>query len=363
MSATSFKNLDALLDEFIRIGSPMFDARVLYKGKEIYRRYYGFSDYDKTVPINGTEHYNLYSCSKFFTVTGALLLWEKGKFLLSDPVMNYLPEFAAVRVKDGDELRRPCRPITIRDLFAMRGGLTYNTGSENCLRAIRETDGKCPTREFMKYLAHDPLIFDPGQSYCYSLCHDVLAAVVEQVAGERFSDYMKKALFAPLGMENTTFRSATVDSSKIAAQYKYNPETAVYENCGKDIQYFIFGSEYESGGAGCRSTVDDYLRFLEGLRGGNVLRGSTIRMMCENTMSYELGSWLPAAYGYGLGVRTGFPEKGAYDFGWDGAARSFAACDLTHDYTMFVAQHALDCPTAEERFRLPVAVLADLSRA
>ena len=62
-----------------------------------------------------------------------------------------------------------------------------------------------PTREAMKYLACDPLIFEPGTSWEYSLCHDVLAAVVEVVSGKRFGEFVKENIFDVVGMKRSTF--------------------------------------------------------------------------------------------------------------------------------------------------------------
>lgn len=356
-----FRHFDALMDEYAaRV--PLYDARIFYRGKEVYRRFHGFSDYEKTKPINGHEQYNLYSCSKFFTVAGALLLWEKGKFLLCDPVMKYLPAFAGVKVLDGDTLRRPARAMRMGDLFSMTAGLTYDYNTKNCLDAVRDTNGTCPTTVFPRYLAKDPLVFDPGQHYRYSLCHDMIAAVCEVIVGKRFADYMQEAVFDVLGMENSTYRADRVDYDRMAAQYIYNGETKQYESCGKELQYFAFGTEYDSGGAGCRSTSDDYIRFLEAIRTGTLLKESTVRKMHENRLCPNAlrDMMLGADYGYGLGVRCEKAGSDVSDFGWDGAARSFAAVDIGHEYTLFLAQHALDCPTSEGRFRLPAAVRADI---
>lgn len=357
-----FEHLNALLDVYESMNVPLYDARVFHRGKEVFRRFYGFSDYEKTKPINGKEQYNLYSSSKFFTVSGALLLWEKGKFLLSDPVMNYLPCFASVKVKDGETLRCPARPVLMADLFSMTAGLSYDYRTENCKKAVSETNGKCPTTVFPRYLVKDPLHFDPGTHYCYSLCHDMLAAVCEVITGERFADYMQKAIFDVLGMENSTFRKEDVELNRIAAQYMYHNDTKAYEPCGKELQWFEFGSEYDSGGAGCRSTSDDYIHFLEAIRTGKLLKPETVRMMSENKLGPTALNdlLLGEGYGYGLGVRCPKPGSSITDFGWDGAARSFNAVDIPHEYTFFLAQHALNCPTADLRFGLPKAIREDI---
>ncbi len=74
----------------------------------------------------------------------------------------------------------------------MTAGFSYACYSPSLKRCIEETDGKCPTREAMKYLAKEPLLFEPGDRWEYSLCHDVLAALVEVLSGEKFETYVKK---------------------------------------------------------------------------------------------------------------------------------------------------------------------------
>ena len=77
----------------------------------------------------GEEQLYIYSCSKVATVTAALQLYEQGKFLLSDPLYEYLPEFKKMYVKDGDRIKAAENPITIRDLFTMTAGLSYATNT------------------------------------------------------------------------------------------------------------------------------------------------------------------------------------------------------------------------------------------
>ncbi len=357
------KNLDKLVDEFANLGIPSIDIRVLHHGKEIYRRMEGYSDAGKTKPINGSETYNVYSCSKPITVTAAMTLWEKGKFGLDDKLSDYLPEFSEMKVNDAGNLRPAARQITIRDLFTMSAGLTYNLGSGNLALAKKETNGRCPTRETMKYLARDPLAFDPGEKYNYSLCHDVIAALVEVISGERFGEYVKKTIFEPLGMENSTFLPAGEEISKLCEQYRYDSETKEFTPIG-GRNGFRLGSEYESGGAGCLTTVDDYLKFLEGWRTMKLLKPETLALMTTNELDekrikyYSLNAY---GYGYGLGLRCEYNGSGSSDFGWGGAAGAYLACDLKHDFTLFHAQHVMNSPNQPLRNYLTAAIRKDLS--
>ena len=352
------------LHHFESLGIPLIDCLVYQHGKCVFRYQSGYSDEACRKPVDGTERYNIYSCSKVITCTAALQLVEQDLIRLEDPVYEYLPEFRHLTKKNKDgKLEEVRTPMTIRHLFTMTAGLTYNLKSENLLRGIAETSGRMPTREAMKYLALDPLVFEPGSGWNYSLGHDVLAAVVEVVSGKRFGLYVKEKIFDPLGMKHSTFLLPENELGEIAAQYRYDPETRRYNRCGPEIQSHKLGTEYESGGAGCISTVDDYMLFLENLRSGERLlkRGTIARMTCPQvSKAIEKQYWGCAYHSYGLGVRCPKPGTGFYDYGWSGAAGAFLAIIPDADVSIYSAQHVLNSPASAIHGELCVKVLKDL---
>lgn len=355
------KKLDELIDKFVGMGIPSIDILVLHHGEEIYRRMEGYSDPERTKPINGTERYNIYSCSKPITVTAAMQLWEKGSFSLDDKLSDYMPEFAGVKVLENGMLREPKRQIVIRDLFTMSAGFTYDLWStENMKLVRRETGGRCPTRETMKYIARDPLIFDPGERYNYSLCHDIIAALVEVIAGESFGEYVKRNIFDPLGMNSSTFLPSDEEINALSAQYSYNNETKTYDYIGGKNGYRI-GSEYESGGAGCVTTVNDYIKFLEGWRTDRLLKPETLELMTTNQLddTKRTKQYGVSGYGYGLGLRCKYAADKT-DFGWGGAAGAFLACDKVNDFTVFHVQQVLNSPNQSLRILIPSLIREDL---
>ena len=240
-----FKSLHKLLDCFAEMGVPAFDIEVRHKGQQVLRRMHGYSDYEKTKPVDGIEKYFIYSCSKLITCAALLTLFEKGKFGIYDKLSNYIPEFAEMTVVENGIARKAENPITIENLFTMTAGLTYNLYSDNLRDAREKTNGVCPTVETMKYLAKDPLAFEPGARFSYSLCHDVIAALVEIISGEKFSVYVKKNIFDRLGMQNTTFAVSEKVLSELCAQYRYNAETKTYNSVGT-LNNYLLGSDYES---------------------------------------------------------------------------------------------------------------------
>ena len=348
-----FNELTTFLDSFVRDGAPGYDLAILQHGKEIFRHQSGYTNVEKQIPVAGNERYNLYSCSKPITVTAALMLYEEGLYRLDDPLYAILPEFRKMTVCEGDTVREAKNPIRMRDLFTMTAGFTYDRETPALKRAKVETNGRCGTREIMRYLAEDPLSFEPGTHWKYSLCHDVLAAAVEVMAGERFGSFVSRRIFKPLGMTRSTYCLDDSELNTVTEQYCYDSDKNLAENCGNTLGLFKFGTEYESGGAGCISTADDYLRFMEGLRTGALLSEKTLTLMHTDCLDENTRPdfWHNKAYGYALGVRCP-KEGGATDFGWDGAAGSYMAIERELGLSVFYATHLLNPPFAIPRLQI-----------
>lgn len=355
-----FEKTIKLLDSFLDMGIPGYDCIIYRQGKEIFRRYNGYSDLENKTVMNGKERYNIYSCSKLITCAAALQLYEKGLFRIEDKLSDYMPEFKEMSLRGGESIIKAKTAITIENLFCMTAGFSYELNSPMLKKAKQETNGKCPTRKTMEYLAQEPLLFEPGTLYNYSLCHDVLAALVEVISEKRFSQYVADNIFAPLDMKYSTFLLSDSEMASLAEQYYWNPKTSKLENCGKSNGYRL-GTEYESGGAGCCSTTDDYIKLLEALRKGNiVLKEETVRIMSTNRLSEkQLRTYPLQEYGYGLGVRC--PKQGyaPTDFGWGGAAGAYFAIEPTSGISFFYVQHVLNSPVQDIRREVFVEALRE----
>jgi len=355
-----FEKTRQFCDSFLNLGMPGFDLAVYQSGKCVLRYQGGYSDRENEIAMNGRERYNIYSCSKVITCTAAMQLWEQGRFSLEDPLADYMPEFREMTVRCGDEIRKAEKPILIRHLFEMTAGFSYNCSSPQMQKAKEETEGRCPTREVMRYLAKEPLLFEPGDRWEYSLCHDVLAALVEVISGEKFETYVKKHIFDPLGMQDSTFMLPPEELDTLASQYKY--ANGQVNNIGKQISSYKIGSEYASGGAGCISTVDDYIRFLEGLRTHAILKPETLRLMTTDRLSEQQKRtyWTKETHGYGLGVRCPMGDARYIDFGWGGAACAYLAVDMENEISLYFGAHMLSSPAAGLRSRLYGFIRAEM---
>ena len=357
-----FKQTKALCRHFLEMGIPGFDLIVYKDGQCILRHIDGYADLENKIPMQGKEKYHIYSCSKLLTCVAAMQLWERGMFSLEDEISKYIPAFKEMTVKTENGIQKAKNPIKIHQLFQMTAGLNYDLQTPALKEYYEACDHRCPTVETVEKIAKTPLEFEPGTLWRYSLCHDVLAALVEKLSGQRFEDYVKEHIFDPLGMEHSDFLHPMEDWEGFARQYRYNAETGEFQPWWKNM--YRPGREYASGGAGCVSTVEDYIKFLEALRIGDViLKKDTVAMMAQDRLTeqqraaYTYGT---PAIGYGLGVRTPRNDPSRTEFGWGGAAGAFASVDPVNNITIYYAQHVLLAPNRSLRRWIYDAVLGDL---
>lgn len=372
----SFENLKNFMNDMSAEKTPSNAISIYKDGKEIFQYASGFKDLKSNKILQGNEHFMIYSCSKIATVTAGLQLLEKGKFLVSDPLYEYIPEFKEMYVKDqNDSIVKAKNVITIGDLFTMTAGFTYDMESSGFKQAGKITRGKYDTVETIKCVASDPLIFEPGTRWGYSIGHDVLAAVISVITGEKFRDYMKKNIFEPLNMNETVYHPTEKIINNMATQYKFisNKEEladcveaqkygisneGVFVEAGQD-NYLVLGNEYDSGGAGIITTVGDYIKLISALanygtgsNGEQILSKYAVELMRTNRLNAQQMKdfdWPHlAGYGYGLGVRTHMNKAisgvscSLGEFGWGGAAGATVLIDPELKLGVFYVQHTLN---------------------
>jgi len=371
-----FNRLETFLDNWVEEFAPGCQIVIYKDNKKVFRYMTGFSDYENQKSLEGNELYNIYSCSKVATVTAAMQLYEKGVFLLDDPLYEYIPEFKEMYVKDADgNLKKAENPITMRNLFTMTAGLGYDFHSPGFKKADEITRGKNDTLAVMKSIASDPLLFEPGEKWNYSLCHDLLAGAVQAMTGMRFSEYVTKNIFEPLGMKESFYHVPEKEKGRMAQQYQFEPDgvvtkeiidtlgkkqpdTGIMKRISNDVGHII-GDEYDSGGAGITTTSEDYALFAHalanegvGLSGERILSQHTIDLMRTNHLTQsqlKTYTWPDLkGYGYGLGVRTQMrtldtcTNSSFGEFGWSGAAGSVIISDPKENLAVFFAQHVIN---------------------
>ena len=355
-----FEQTKALCDRFLEMGIPGLDLMVCKDGQCLLRYTKGYADPDTKAPMTGKERYHIYSCSKLITCTAAMQLWEKGAFSLEDKLSDYIPAYRHMTVKTEQGVRPAKNPILIHHLFEMTSGMSYDLWNADLRKFCEDSGRRCSTRELVEQFAKTPLEFEPGDRWLYGLSHDVLAALVEIWSGQKFQDYVKEHIFDPLGMTHSDFLHPIEDWEGFPRQYTYKEDTKEFVPLWHNP--YRPSSEYASGGAGCVSTVEDYMKLLEALRTGDViLKKETVSLMSANRLSEEqLRTFTYPTMGYGLGMLTAKEGSGRTDYGWGGAAGAVHRIDPVNNLSIYYAQHVILSPNTMLRRHLYAAIVADL---
>jgi CubicO group peptidase (beta-lactamase class C family) len=288
---------------------------------------YGWRDKAAGIPMTTDTIFNIASMTKPMTTVGALMLYERGKMLIDEPLAKYFPKFSTMRVAARDAAGEPTaetvpanRPITIQDLMRHTSGLIYG-GRGNTLvhklypagssDAAREYDGPA----FTDKLATLPLLHQPATVWDYGFGLDVLGLTIETITKQSLGQYLQANLFAPLGMTDTGFSISADKAARYARPLPNDPDTGKPQARTPELTQPL---KFECGGGCAASTASDYLRFAMMLLSGG--RSGEARLLGPRTVAYmlsdQLGSNIKnpvgnadptrADYGFGLGlaVRT-----------------------------------------------------------
>lgn len=328
---------------------------------------HGFANVERRDPVRRDTIFRLYSMTKPITMTAVMQLYERGLVYLEDPLYEFIPEFRDMPVgiaePDGSvRYGKPRRPITIKHLLTMTSGLSYpgegDAGERSLYQALEkmeESGEDAPTLEKARRVAKEAcLSFHPGERWKYGLSHDIAAAVVEVVSGQRYGEYLKENIFAPLEMVDTAFFVSPEKHARFTRAHEW--KGGAYTECEgvNFLKNYLSQPAYESGGGGLVSTIDDYAHFCEMLLNGGTRRGQrilgrkTIEMMRTDQLTEAQRAdfgWTERGYGYGLGMRTHLRpwtiNGSAGEFGWDGMMGTWMAVDPAEEMYVVYMQNMM----------------------
>jgi len=278
-------------------------------GKVGYRRDLGALRADGP-PLPGDTIFRIYSMTKPIVSVALMMLVEEGRLFISDPLAKFVPEFANAKVgveKDGKlELVAAERPITVQDLLRHTSGLTYAfTGVSAVQRLYAKARLGAPdltNAQLVAALAKLPLIDQPGTSWDYGHSTDVVGRIIEIVSGQSLGAFLQERILTPLGMSDTAFFVPPDKQDRVAKPFAKDPDT------GETVT--LTETNFESGGGGLWSTMDDYERFVQMLYLGGAL-GDT-RLLGRKTLEFmtadhlgphvRIGTTFLLAPGHGFGL-------------------------------------------------------------
>jgi CubicO group peptidase (beta-lactamase class C family) len=335
------------------------------RGKVAHFAATGVMDVASSRPIQRDAIFRIASMTKPITCTAVMMLFEEGRFLLDDPVAAFLPEFANTRVflgetAQGMEVADLERPITIRHLLMHTAGLTSPSGVPAAHPVARLYEQQHIRRsdellaDNIRRLAALPLAHQPGAAFTYGQSHDVLARLVEVIAGQAFDAFLRDRILDPLDMHDTRFHVPAGDVNRLPSVHRI--DEAGHLQVTEPLLDAVTPPVYLSGGGGLVSTASDYARFCQMLLDGGVLGQArilgrkTVELMTANhwTLSQDPfeGRWgFPGGYGFGLGMRSlvnpalsGLPGS-VGEFGWPGALSTYFWIDPVEQvYGIFLTQ-------------------------
>lgn len=286
--------------------TPGAACAVSLAGKTLYQGVIGFSDRQAGKKLHKDNLFRLGKLTCPVTAAAVLILAERGRLSLSDPLADYLPDFEHMQVNVYDARGQACgtekakRLMTLRDLLTHTSGLGADAQGLAAWRAIEENvpEEARSLAGLVPWMSRAPLSFQPGERAGDSpLEFDALARVVEVTSGMPFATFLNLELFAPLGMGEATFLPTPGQCARMARA----DGEAKGEACGR----------YASGAGGLCCPVGEYLRFCQMLALGGTLNGArilseeSVRAMCSVQSDPALpGQRKSAAWGLGVRVCT-----------------------------------------------------------
>ena len=329
-------------------------------GKVVDYRAYGQKDMAAGTPMTKDAIFRNYSMTKPVTGVAMMILYEQGKWLPSDPIAKFIPEFRNLKVfksldQDGKMvLEDPVHPPTIGELLTHTAGFSYgffgNTPVDKMYRDDQVMQSK-NLQQMIDRLSKIPLMYQPGKGWSYSVSMDIQGYIIEKLTGQSLPDFMEQHIFKPLGMKDAGFFVPRKKRNRFVTLYRGNEKgelTAAPPGAPSD---YVEQPTMPSGGGGMVSTAEDYFRFAQMLRnsgeldGVRILAPSSVALMTSNhippsLLTGEFGIGLQIlrpgfGYGYNCAVVFDPPEAGLPEgkgtFFWDGAAGTWFWVDPTND--------------------------------
>lgn len=350
-------------------------------GSVVHHKAFGMADIESGKKMRTDYLVRMYSMTKPITSTALLMLYEEGKFQLTDPLEKYIPAFRGVKVFAGlDENGRmkyeePKRKITIQDVFRHTAGFSYGGGGDPANlspvdKAYAEAGIDFNTmgslKELVDKLATVPLLYHPGEQWVYSVAHDVQAYLVEYFSGLPFDKFLQTRIFQPLGMKDAVFGIPKEYVGRYTTNYGPAEGGGLKAIDKPEASNYARYTEHPFGGTGLSCTAMDYYLFSQMLLDGGALGDvrllgrKTVELMTSNHLPPEIADLglLGLGSGYGLGVSVlkspansgNLGSEG--QFGWGGAATTWVIIDPEEDMvSIFITQYMPGNLDAIHRFQ------------
>jgi len=360
------KRLQQEIDEEVTGGIQVLVAR---HGRVVMYENLGYANVEDRRPITEETLFRIFSMTKPVVGVAMMMLYEEGRYSLSDPVSMHIPEFADLQVYAGvDEnggmlLEDTDREATILDLMQHTAGFTYGIFDDTPVdRLYREKEiGSYDDtlQNLIDKLADTPLLYQPGDRFVYSYAVDIQGYLIEKWTGESVETFLQDRVLGPLGMDQTMAWVPPDQAPLLANIYTHdNGELKKFDGPFASIHFRAPGGF--SGGGQLISTAGDYWRFTQMLlnsgefEGVRYLSPKTVELMSTDRLMAP-GELFYTGAGFGLNFAViSRPTEVPYpvsdgEYFWAGLANTIFWIDPEEDLIVIMLTQYL--PFNEPYFR------------
>ena len=347
MSSERLERLSSAMAELVKEGELAGIATLLSRrGKIVHSGTWGQQSIEDGTPMATDSIFRIHSMTKPITGVALMILYEEGKFRLSDPVGTHIPQLADLKVYAGPgKLEDADPPMTIREIMSHSGGLTYGlfsrSGVDQMYTEANVLDRNSTLEDMIEKLSDIPLLHQPGTRWHYSVGVDIQGYLVEVLSGQPFDEFLEEHIFGPLGMSDTGFFAPAEKADRVASIYNYAEDRSLVPHTGLGANDPLEIAPFLSGGGGLVSTPVDYLRFAQMMLNGGELDGVrilsplTVDLMSRNQLPRALGEMRPGTgFGLDFAVVTDAVEADGMSRGeyyWSGLAGCWFWIDPVED--------------------------------
>ena len=354
-----FSRLDKLIQGFEEQKTmPGCAVSIMQDGQLVYEAQAGYADIASGKRVDAESMFRQASTTKLFTYVIMGMLYEEGRYLFSDPISKYLPEWTDtkkyVTCPGGEVLIEPLqKPITIRNAVTMMCGMPYCMAPmkdpKNMTQAAMSRQmeklmegGRIPTlREEVRAMSQVPVMFEPGSHWYYGFGSEITGALVEHFTDMPLREAFKKFIIEPLELEHTDTYITDANRAHIVTNYRKTPvgfEAAPKSSDGaNDPAVSPVGAR-----PNLLVSAHDFAVFMQMLAQGGTYKGKkflgegTVNMLHTNQLNEETLKDFENAYlegyGYGFGFRTLLTQKYGHNghlgaFGWTGGSGIWVEAD------------------------------------
>ena len=327
---------------------------VIQSGRRLCHITKGVKDIRTGEPLQPNAMYRLASMTKPITGLAALIAVQNGWFSLEDDVKDYLPEFGDMDVaalKDGRPVRdhKARSDLKIYQMMCHSNGIFAETELGNLLLEQAPLTVYESIEGMLSYACTQPLAFGPGEYTAYTgySSFDAIAHIIEMKSGLKYSEFLQKNIFDPLGIRDITFHPTKEQWDRMVTMHdRLASKSLCTVDMSRSSIFEGYSLNYECAGAGLAGAMEDYAKIAQLLCAGGTYNGVTIvspdliAEMKKPRVPDDIPGREPNdSWGLGVRVKVHADHLPEGIFGWSGAYGTHFWVDQENEITALLLRN------------------------